>query len=606
MIVNNLFSRLLADIISVVGRRYFLYLGLMALTGLLEGITLASVVPLLAAIGVGSVGGEAGDKLGAVAVVVLDFFGLPPTVISIGMVVLSALMVSTFLFLAQAYVGASLQTTYVYRWQRRLVEAIFGARWGYFQKRRHGELINAVVTETQRLGGAFYQAGLLLTGIVHGLIFLIVAAMLSGPTTMFMMAGGAVLFIVTRPLIRRAYRVGTGISHENAELQSLIGELISGAKLVKATATETEAMHLLERTVFRLRRHFFANAFDIQIVKGVFDFGAAAMVAGILVASHTILKSDPSVTLVILAIFVRLMPKLTGVQQSLQSLTISLSAVELLNIIVAQAENEAEALSAEPLPESFYQGPLMVSLRDVHVHHGPVVALSGITMDIPAGSCVALVGGSGAGKSSLVDAVLGLVPVSSGAITINGDALQRLPLASLRRRIGYMGQDTVLYNASIRDNILWGNPGRGDKEIEEVVRLAGADRFINGLNNGFDTSVGDCGALLSGGERQRLGLARAALGKPGLLILDEATSALDAETERTVTDAIAALKGKTTVVMIAHRLSSVRIADTICVMEAGRIIEQGSWEELMQRGGRFHQLWRLQNVEERVRNVRDY
>lgn len=604
MIGNNLFSCLLADIIAVVGCRYFLYLGLMALTGLLEGITLASVVPLLAAIGVGAVGGDAGGKLGAVAVVVLDFFGLQPTVISIGMVVLSALMVSTLLFLAQAYVGASLQTIYVYRWQRRLVEAIFGAQWGYFQKCRHGELINAVITETQRLGGAFYQAGLLLTGIVHGLIFLIVAAMLSGPTTMFVMAGGAVLFLITRPLIQRAYRIGTGISHENAEFQSLIGELISGAKLVKATATETEAVHLLSNTAFRLRQHFFANAFDIQIVKGIFDFGAAAMVAGILVASQTVLRSDPSVTLVILAIFVRLMPKLTGVQQSLQSLTISLSAVELLRTMVTQAENDAESVSAEPLPEGFYHGPLMVSLRDITVHYDAVMALSGVTIDIPAGSCVALVGGSGAGKSSLVDAVLGLVPLCSGEISINGEALQRLPLASMRRRIGYMGQDTVLYNASIRDNILWGNSGLGDKEIDEAVCLAGADRFINGMKKGLDTSVGDRGALLSGGERQRLGLARAALGKPGLLILDEATSALDAETERTVTDAVAALKGKTTVIMIAHRLSSVRIADTICVMEGGRIIEQGSWGELMQRKGRFHQLWQLQNTDERASNAK--
>ena len=162
-----------------------------------------------------------------------------------------------------------------------------------------------------------------------------------------------------------------------------------------------------------------------------------------------------------------------------------------------------------------------------------------------------------------------------------------------------MGQETVLYNASIRDNVVWGRPGCSPGDFDASIRVSGAEPFIARLANGADTPVGDRGALLSGGERQRIGLARAALGAPGLLILDEATSSLDAETERVVTDAVAALKGTTTIIIIAHRLSSVRIADTICVMEGGRIVEQGSWDQLMKRGGRFVQLWSLQHAKER-------
>ena len=325
------FWRLLVDIRSVVGRKYWLYLGLVALTGLMEGISVASVVPLLAALGLGSTDPHSNGMLSRVAFALVDRLGLQPTIPSLGMVVVLALLLSSVLFLSQAYLGASLQTTYVYVWQRRLVSGIFGARWGYFLKHRQGDLVNALVTETQRLGGAFYQAGLLVTGVVHGVIFAVIAAVLSGATTLFVMVGGAVLFVLTRPVIQRAYRVGTGISRENAALQSAAGELIAGAKLVKATATELEARRVIEGIADRLRQHFQVNAFDIQAVKAVFDFGAAAMVASILIVNHAWLKSDPATTLVVLAIFVRLMPKLTGVQQSLQSLTTSLSAVQFLN-----------------------------------------------------------------------------------------------------------------------------------------------------------------------------------------------------------------------------------------------------------------------------------
>ena len=204
------------------------------------------------------------------ALSLLALLGLEPTLISIAMVVLSAMVFSSMLFLVQAYIGASLQTSYVYRWQKLLFSGIFGSRWVFFLKHRHGDLINAVVTEAPRMGSAFYQVGLLLTGVVHGLIFLGVAAALSGLTTAAVIGAAAMLFLITRPLIRRAYLIGTGISRENADLQSMAGEFVSGAKLLKATATEGEAVRILAATADRLRSHVMANAFDMQIVKGVF------------------------------------------------------------------------------------------------------------------------------------------------------------------------------------------------------------------------------------------------------------------------------------------------------------------------------------------------
>jgi ATP-binding cassette subfamily C protein len=201
-----------------------------------------------------------------------------------------------------------------------------------------------------------------------------------------------------------------------------------------------------------------------------------------------------------------------------------------------------------------------------------------------------LVGRSGAGKSTLVDAILGLHPLSAGIVNVNGISLQHLSVHSLRRRTGYMGQETLLYNTTIRNNILWSEQQHSDEEIMKAANLAAASNFIAQAPQGLDTIVGDRGGNLSGGERQRLGLTRALLGNPGLLILDEAASALDAETDAAVTRALDSLKGKVTMIVISHRISSVRMADYIYVMDKGTIIESGTWAQLQDSKGQFSRL----------------
>jgi len=590
------FFTLISDIWRVIGRVYFGYFCLLALTGAVEGLTLASIVPMLAAIGIGDQTTEAqSGTLANTAVSILQGIGVEPDIASIATFVLLALALSTSLFLIQAFLGSRLHTRYVYRWQQRLISAVFRARWGFFQTRRHGDIINAVITESQRLGSAFYQAGLLLTGILHGAIYLGIAFLLSGSITVIVLVGGYTLFLLTRPLIRRAFAIGTGILKENADLQATAIEMMANAKSIKATATEDSAVTLLGGMANRLRGYMFANYYDVQIAKGIFEFGAAAMIAGILFASHAILQIDPAITLVVLAIFIRMLPKLTGLQQGVQSLTMNLPVVAVVHEIVAAAESHAEIeLTKDPLPTDLATMPLHIVLRGLTVKYEDRTILNGIDLDITAGECIALVGASGSGKTTLLDALLGLVPVYSGNIWINSHRLHEFSLSHLRRRVGYMGQETILFNASVRNNVAWGNSTATEEEVYDALTQAAASDFVDRLPSGIDTVVGNRGAILSGGERQRIGLARALLGRPALLILDEATSALDAATEASISRALEALKGSTTIIIVAHRLSSVRIADRILVMDNGVIVESGNWRKLQQSGGHFKQLWEMQ------------
>ena len=220
--------------------------------------------------------------------------------------------------------------------------------------------------------------------------------------------------------------------------------------------------------------------------------------------------------------------------------------------------------------------------------------LDGITLDIPAGTRVALVGGSGTGKTTLLSLLPRFYDPVSGAISINGRDLREFTLASLRRQIGLVTQDTVLFNDTVAANIAYGTEGADREAIIEAARRANAHDFISVMDEGYDTVIGELGSRLSGGQRQRLAIARAMLRNPPIMLLDEATSALDTESERLVQAALNELMKGRTVFAIAHRLSTIIGSDLILVMDKGRIEEQGNHEVLLARGGLYKKLYDLQ------------
>jgi subfamily B ATP-binding cassette protein MsbA len=213
---------------------------------------------------------------------------------------------------------------------------------------------------------------------------------------------------------------------------------------------------------------------------------------------------------------------------------------------------------------------------------------------VPRGSVVALVGPSGAGKSTLVDLLGRFFEVTAGRVTMDGRDVRDIPIAELRRQLGIVSQDTVLFHDTVRANIAYARPDATDEDIERAARTAHAHDFITQMPSGYATQVGERGTQLSGGQRQRIAIARAILRDPPILIFDEATSALDTESERLVQEAIERLLEGRTVLVIAHRLSTVQRADLILVLDGGRVVEQGTHAELLGQGGLYHHLYELQ------------
>ena len=238
-----------------------------------------------------------------------------------------------------------------------------------------------------------------------------------------------------------------------------------------------------------------------------------------------------------------------------------------------------------------------ITINNVTFAYAEQPVLTNFSLEVPKGKTVALVGQSGSGKSTIANLITRFYDVNQGAILIDGVDVKDMQTASLRKLIGVVSQDSILFNDTIKNNLLIGKPDATDEELITAAKIANAYEFINDLPEGFDTNIGDAGSKLSGGQKQRLSIARAVLKNPPIMVLDEATSALDTESERLVQNALENMMKHRTSIVIAHRLSTIQNADLIVVMQKGRIVEQGTHTELIQKNGMYKRLVEMQTIE---------
>ena len=563
-------GRLVVDVYRLHGVRLPLLVALTFLNALFDGATVAVLLPLLKAIG--GVVGPGEDRLSQAISFILTLSGLPTNVMSIAAFGVCLIVIGSVIFLIQAHLSAKMQTDYVAHWQRRLFQSYFHAEFDFFRTKRAGDLIAAAITEPVRLGGAFYQANLILSSVLFIGVQIGVALAIAPMVVALLFGAGAFLFLISVGLVKRGLLIGEEMTVVNADLQSDANELVQGAKFVKATATELRAVERLTTRIHRLRDLTFANAFDVQLVRALFEYASALVVIALLAVGPLLLAVDVGAVIVIVAMFVRLFPKVTGLRQCQQSISLVLPAFDAVVSMEKEAQASIEILGTSE-PAVFHKTmPAQISFDRVAVTIEGRPVLRDVSFSIAPGEFIVLMGPTGAGKTTLVDGLLGLRRLSGGRIEIDHEVLGTVSMPEWRRSIGYLGQDPLLFHASIKDNLQWVR-SNSDPSAMKLALTRAAATFVDHLPRALETIVGDAGSRLSGGERQRIALARALLGAPRLLVLDEATSALDAETEAGVVETIARLKGQMTIIAITHRPALLSVADRVIEIKDGHATE---------------------------------
>lgn len=477
-----------------------------------------------------------------------------------------------------------LQFDLVDRLRQRCFMAVLHSEWRWLSQRNNADYANLLLTDINRIGigtSFFLQ---LCSGLTLMLAYTLAALWLSWPITLIVLSIGLILAIAENGLRREALTLGNRIGQTSRSLHSTVQESLAGMKLAKILGNEERHLYKFQQSMQAFRQHQLDFQHSSSRSRARMQLSSVMILVILLYAGLAVWRLPLAELATLVFIFSRLMPLGGQLQQHLHHWLHALPALENANRLLVECDNAAEPPDNPDQPLLSLQQQLTLNSVSFRYSGREGQALHEISLNLAAKSTTAIIGASGAGKSSLADVLMGLLRPDAGSMIIDGKTLNDTDRLRWRRSVAYVPQETILFNDSIRANLLWALPHAIDEELWQALDKAAAD-FVRQLPAGLDSIVGDQGLRLSGGERQRIALARALLGKPSLLILDEATSALDMENEERIRQAIVNLHGDLTVVAIGHRMATLKHADQVLVMEAGTIIEQGSWEDVRNRCG---------------------
>jgi len=577
-------------------------LGTTLLASLLDGFTLVLLVPILKQL-FGTAGAlrSGSTQLEALMDQVVDplVAGLTPGQAAARLVVLLAagLVLKNALNYASTQVSVRAQEGLVRDLRTRLFGHLLTLDFGFFQRTRGGQLISGIITEVDQTKTVI-TASLLsfFRSLVVVAVTLFILSQISLRLTLLTLAFVPFLVLGLQTLLRRLRAHARDRAHERGEITATATERLGAIRLIRSYGEELrETAHFkaqaerYRKRVIRTQRFSSLTGPVTEVFSGILVILIiwAATKPGLVGLGAPL---TPEAVIVFLMAALRLTSPFKTIASFPAVMAVTLASAERIFGLLDQPAHEIEAPGDEP---ARFERDIVFDQVSFRYDDGDLV-LRDISFTLAKGRVVALVGPSGAGKTTLADLLPRFHDPISGQILMDGVPLTRIGRRSLRSLMGVVSQDTVLLNDTVKANIAYGSPGATAEQIEAAAEAANAGPFIAVLPQGYNTVLGERGTRLSGGQRQRIAIARALLRDPPILILDEATSALDTESERLVQQAIERLMQERTVLVIAHRLATVRDADDIVVLDSGGIVQRGSHEELLRAGGLYRRLYDLQ------------
>ena len=512
-------------------------------------------------------------------------------------IILMSFLSNLFRYLGQR-VMETMRVRSLQRLRNRVYDNVMGLHVGYFNNERKGDIISKISSDVQVV--QFCITNTLLVAFRDPFMivgFLIALVMISWKLTIFSVIFLPVVALVIGSIVKRLRKSATAAQERFADMVSLMDESLTGIKILKgynATDYIRNKFHDINGLFSRIS---LSMARRQQLASPTSEFLGISAAAVLMVYGGSLVLSgdlEASAFVAYLSIFTQITRPLRSFTDSFANINQGIAAGERVLALLdenSKITNAPDAVRMTGLHDE-------IEFRDVRFSYDNKEVICGVNFKIRKGETVALVGPSGGGKSTLSDLIPRFYDIQGGAILIDGVDIRQYDIESLREYMGVVSQETILFNDTIANNLRLGKQDATDEEIRQAAVVANAHNFIMETEHGYQTNIGDRGMKLSGGQRQRLSIARAVLKNPEILILDEATSALDTESEKLVQEALnALLKGRTSLV-IAHRLSTIHNADRIIVIEKGRIAEQGTHQQLMERHGIYARLIEMQQVEE--------
>ena len=583
---------------SFLGMRMYLVFGLAVLAAFAEGIGLLMLLPLLQTLD--GFDGEEPTGLGAWLSGILDWLGLGGSTLAILLFIgLFFLFKGALLFLAEGY-AAYLKGQLQREIKSRLYDGYSKMRLEYYVSRDTGFFVNVIHKQANGFVKTFWATIGLGRHLVMTIVYFAAALAVAWRFGVMAIVLGLFLFAAFRWLNIYIRDLSRKNSVEGGTLAKLLVQSMQAFKYLAATSQGASLRKQTRASINRMSGHIIRMGIAQAFTSAVREPLVVISVLIIVIVQLFWLNQALAPILVSILLFHRGLGGVLSLQKDFQGMLSSIGSLEMVRDEIAMLKRQREPngdLEIGPLTRE-------IELRDVHFAYGEDQGdvLSGISLVIPARTSVALVGESGSGKSTLVDVLTLMLKPRKGQVLIDGIPSQGIRLASWRRQIGFVSQETVVFDDTIANNIsLWQGDTESDpflfERIREAAQQAHIAHVIESLPDSYNTLVGDRGVRLSGGQRQRLFLARELFKRPNLLILDEATSALDSESEQAIQQSIDGLKGKMTIVMIAHRLATIRNVDKVFVIDKGRVVEEGSYDTLRDDGQtRFSQLVAMQRL----------
>jgi len=575
------------------GRKIYILLLLFLFGGISESIGISMLLPVLNI----DKAETAQDQYTKTIYNILEFVGIGVSLFSLMALLLAAfLLKGVFLFL-QKSIAVYIRVNLVKSIRFGFCQKYKDMKYSYFTGTNIGYLNNVITTETDRAVAVLNRYSGLIGSLIFISIYISFAFAINHKITILVFVLSFIMFALLRGLARMSRRLSILVSKTNAQIQSLLIQSLYNFKYLKATDSFRYIYKQLFPKIDKNYIYQFQSGILTAIPSSIVEPLSVLFLSGLVFYYVGYEGRSIAEIFVLLIFFYKTFSYIFRFQADWQKFNASLGGIETINEATKILDKNTERTGTRKI-EKYNEA---IELRNVDFSYGSKQVLFNINLTIPKNRTVGIVGESGAGKTTLFDVLTGLLMPQAGSVCIDGIDYRELDISSLRGMIGYVTQEPVIFNDTIANNIsFWECDSQEDvckRRIKDAVDLSSCERFINETEKGNDTIIGEKGVKLSGGQRQRIAIARELFKEPEIMIFDEATSALDTESEQLVQQSINSLKGERTVVIIAHRLSTVRNCDYIYVFKEGRIVEYGSFDELYKdKDSIFSKMCQMQNL----------